>query len=58
MGVGEDDGYERKEFWSDCSRSIFYPSSSVKYLMMRMREVRLKGKEDFKSNLSTNTELY
>ena len=33
MGVGEDDGYERKEFGSDCSRSIFYRSSSVKLIL-------------------------
>ena len=47
MGVGEDDGYERKEFGSDCARSIFYRSSSMKILMMGPYEVRSKGKEDF-----------
>ena len=46
MGVGEDDGYERKEFWSDSSYSIFFFFiSPVKYLM-ELFEVRSMGKED------------
>jgi hypothetical protein len=54
MGVGEDDGYERKEFWSDCSCSIFYPS--VKHLMGGLFEVWSKGEDLY--ILSTNIELY
>ena len=52
MGVGEDDGYEGKEFGSDCSCSIFYPSSSVKLILDD--DGRSKGIGVLRFYLSTN----
>ena len=55
MGVDEDDGYERKEFWSDYSCSIFCPSSSVKHLMMELFvKGPVNGRRRLKLYLSTN----
>ena len=56
MGVGEDDGYERKEFWSDSSYSIFFFKSSE--VLDGAVWGPVNEKRRFKLYLSTNYELY